>query len=478
VDEWQRARLIPTWGVSSDTEAEMRATSATLSVLSVVRDFSSSLLSPLGAPTAVKASVECFTEPRFKKADGGQIRPDGAIVVSYGKRTWTALVEVKTGRSVLDPEQVNGYIEVARSNGYDAIITISNELAVAGQHPTKGLKLRSNSKVQVHHISWTRLLAIAVTCKVHRGVSDPEQSWILGELIRYLECDASGAMSFNDMGATWVAVREAARDASLRKNSDGAMEVVERWDQLVRFVSLKLGADIGADVQQVLTKPQLDPKFRTNSHLESLCSAGTLLGVLRVPNTVGDITLEADLRARRIAVSVQLSAPADRGNKGKLTWLLKQFKPDTPDGLIIEVWPRNAREPISVTLGQLRESKHDVEGLANREVIRFRLVQRSEMGLARKAGSKPLGFIDSVINAVEGFYERIVQNLVPYVAKAPQVRVRAPEIDGAAVVAFAPTPIHSGIAAADDDVHSADQSPAHAANSSTDEPPTFSTVNP
>ncbi len=71
--------------------------------------------------------------------------------------------------------------------------------------------------------------------KVHRGVEDPEQAWILGELIRYLEHPASGAMAFEDMGPNWVAVRDAAREGTLRKTGDDVRDIVQRWDQLMRF---------------------------------------------------------------------------------------------------------------------------------------------------------------------------------------------------------------------------------------------------
>jgi hypothetical protein len=64
-DGFQLARLIPVSGISNNTEAEMRATSALLSVLTIVRDFSVAMLSPLGASTARKASVEAFIETKF-----------------------------------------------------------------------------------------------------------------------------------------------------------------------------------------------------------------------------------------------------------------------------------------------------------------------------------------------------------------------------------------------------------------------------
>ena len=40
-----------------------------------------------------------------------------------------ALVEVKTGDAKLDAEQINAYIEIARLNNHDCVITISNEIA-------------------------------------------------------------------------------------------------------------------------------------------------------------------------------------------------------------------------------------------------------------------------------------------------------------------------------------------------------------
>ena len=44
--------------------------------------------------------------------------------------------------------------------------------------------------------------------RIHRGVDDPDQAWILGELIRYLEHPKSGAHDFHDMGGSWTSVRD------------------------------------------------------------------------------------------------------------------------------------------------------------------------------------------------------------------------------------------------------------------------------
>ncbi len=72
--KWPRSRLIPVSGIGSKKEAETRAASAVLAVLSVVRDLSLALFGPMGAPRAQKAIVETFTEPIFA-VDGRKIRP-------------------------------------------------------------------------------------------------------------------------------------------------------------------------------------------------------------------------------------------------------------------------------------------------------------------------------------------------------------------------------------------------------------------
>jgi hypothetical protein len=98
---FQIARLIPVSGISNNVEAEMRATSALLSVLTIERDLSIAVFSPRGASTARKATVEALIETSFKLDDGAVVRPDGLVQVTYGSSVRKALVEVKTGKSSL-----------------------------------------------------------------------------------------------------------------------------------------------------------------------------------------------------------------------------------------------------------------------------------------------------------------------------------------------------------------------------------------
>lgn len=421
-DGFQVARLIPVSGISNNTEAEMRATSALLAVLTIVRDFSIGVLSPLGASTARKATVEAFIETTFKLDDGTVVRPDGLVQVTYGSSTWKTLVEVKTGSNALQPEQVTSYLTVARQHGIDAVLTISNEIGIAGQHPCSRVRVRSNSKVLLAHLAWTELLAHAVKAKVHRGVSDPEQAWILGELIRYLEHPASGAMDLQDMGPAWASTRDNARAGTLRRTDAECAEITQRWDQLLRFAALRLGSSTGVDVQPVVPRAHADPGARSAHLAENLTSNGVLDGTLRIPGAAGDLLISADLRARQIATSTVVPAPTDRGNRARVTWLLKQLGSDAPGDLMIEAWPRQARQPLVASVASAQEDKDLLVDPDRRDTLRFGLVRRSEMGQNRKDGGRSPGFIESTTAAIDAFYSSVVQQIVPWSPRPPQVR--------------------------------------------------------
>jgi hypothetical protein len=94
-ESWHEARLIPTSGISGAEEQERRATSALLAVLTAVREFGRAITQPLGAPAG---NVQAFIEVPFMLGEK-RVFPDGLIRVMRGQKSWTALVEVKTGNN-------------------------------------------------------------------------------------------------------------------------------------------------------------------------------------------------------------------------------------------------------------------------------------------------------------------------------------------------------------------------------------------
>ncbi len=124
-ETWLSARLIPISGLGGNEEKESRATSALLAVLGAVKEFGRATLDRLGVPAGV---VSTFCEVPFDLENGRRVRVDGLVRVRRGKKTWTLLVEVKTGSSELGHDQVETYLEAVRENHFDGLLTISNQI--------------------------------------------------------------------------------------------------------------------------------------------------------------------------------------------------------------------------------------------------------------------------------------------------------------------------------------------------------------
>lgn len=383
--------------------------------MGAVREFGAAVTKPLGAPAG---QVGTYIEVPFKIGER-TCYPDGLLEVSRGGRTWTALVEVKAGPAVLDRTQIETYLDVARESGFDVVLTVSNQMAPApGVHPVD-VDRRKVRKVSLHHLSWAEVLTVAVQQRVHRGVSDPEQAWILGELIRYLEHPKSGALDFTDMGGGWVPVRQAVAAGTLRANDNGLTEVISRWEQLLRFAALRLGRELGADVQVQLSRKEVaEPSLRFAAQAQSLVSDGLLTGTLRIPDAIAPLDLVADLRASRVTVSVDVEAPKEGRAATRVNWLVRQLR-DAPESLRIDAFAAASRTSTSELLRVVRENPATLIADSKRDLRTFRIVAVSPLGLKRGTGRG--GFIDSVLASVDGFYEVVVQQLRPWSARPPQL---------------------------------------------------------
>ncbi|GAA3149678.1 hypothetical protein JOF29_005187 [Kribbella aluminosa] len=416
-ESWHQARLIPTSGINGADEQERRATSALLAVMSSVREFGRVLTQPLGAPAG---QLETYIEVPFQLGER-RLYPDGVLRARRGQKEWTALVEVKTGVNALDAEQLEAYLDIAREQGFDAVVTISNEIpAIAGMHPTKVDK-RKLKRVALYHWSWSMILAEAVLQKEHRGVADPDQAWILGELIRYLEHPRSGALQFDDMGPSWVATREAVASGTLRPGDKCAPEVAGRFDALLRYVSLQLGRKLGDDVTPALARKELaDPALRSQALVQSMSTQGILQGAINIPNAVGQLVVTADLRAGMVTCHVDIAAPRDGRATTRVNWLLRQLR-HAPDSTRLEAFVMHGRGPgTAELLRAVRDQPALLIEDPKKELRSFRIALGSPLGSKRGRGRG--SFIDSVENAIDTFYGDIVQDLRAWTAAPPRLR--------------------------------------------------------
>jgi hypothetical protein len=421
-----------------------------------VPEFGFALLDDLGAPKS--PVIETFTEVRFKDAAGKSVIPDGAIVCRRGKREWVCLVEVKTGSNVLKDDQVSAYLDIARESGFDGVLTISNQITASASESPISLDGRKLRKVSLWHLSWWRILTEAVVRSRHRGVSDPDQAWILRELIHYLSSEASGTYGFEDMGEHWVPLRKAVSANTLRQSDKATRAVAERWEQFTQYLCLSLSQELGRAVEATRTPRKQTTLERLNELTIALANSATLDATLRVPDAVGDLHIRADLRSRQTSTSVIVDAPRDGRVRSRITWLLRQLD-NAPPALTIEAkYPYSGSVPAT-----LAQAKDDPLVLLNpqdpkREPKEFVLTLTRPMG--QKRGRSEGSFVRDTSAQTVAFYRDLVQNLKAWQAPAPKIKAAEPEktlpadnddqpieqVWGNAVTADAPPPEqeHSG----------------------------------
>ncbi len=413
---WQPARLIPTTGIGGQDEQEQRATSSLLAVIKAVPQFGRAITAHLGAPAG---RIETYTEVRFQDADNKTVIPDGAIVVERGKTRWVCLVEVKTGGAPLQAGQIERYLDIAKVHGFDALLTISNQIASSPTESPVAVDARKLKRVSLYHISWWRVMTIARVWHQHRGIADTDQAWILGELIAYLDHERAGAGGFEDMGASWVAVRDGARQLTLRAPDKDVRDVASRWEQFVQYLALGLCQDLGRDVDPVWPR-NLDVGARRDLIVRNLVESGRLEATVRVPDAAAPIDLAADLRTRLFTTSVELAAPRDGRPRTRVSWLLRQLR-DTNDALRIDARYPNVKESVTVMLKDAREQPDRLLYAQDpkREPRAFRVSLSRELGTKR--GKNQGSFVNESKKQALDFYREVVQGLRAWSPSAPRL---------------------------------------------------------
>ncbi|MGW4675690.1 TerD family protein [Streptomyces sp. NPDC004324] len=406
-ESWRDARLFPASALKSDRERETRATSVLLSVMAQVPEFGRRLTAAFGAPAG---RMETFTEVTLPHGDTPR-RPDGVIRVARAGKLWTALVETKTNGSALKADQVQAYMDIAARRGYEAVITLSNDVALEGS-PLVEVKIdgRRKHRVALWHLSWAEVAHQAQMLIRHEGVGNAAHAWLLQELLHYLRHENSGCHGFQNMGPAWVPVRNGIDDETLCQGDPRALEVVENWERLIRQVCLRLGGELGRKVlPDHRAKRGIDPTVLRARLADQLCLDGRLQSSVRIEQTPGVLTITADLRTGKLRTSVEIPAP-EQGYP--LSWAKRLVRrlAEAPADLHIETLVDGEKGGPRGTLERLRPEPADLlPKEAGTQITGFRLSLLKSMGSSR--GNAESGFIRSVDDAVNRFYTGVVVHL-------------------------------------------------------------------
>lgn len=417
----ERARLFP---VLADTSKEGRSLSIFLSCFQNVDEFANALLSSVDVRRGVRSRIETFTEVVLRK-DAGKpgLRPDGLILVTNGTKTWSALVEAKVGNSDLTAEQVEGYLELARLNGIDALITLSNQFSPIPSHHPVSVSATAKRRVGLFHWSWMNVVTQAALLLNNDDIADDEQRIILQEMNRFLLHPSAGVKSFDQMPAAWSdLVGKVQAGGAIAANSTEAKDVVGAWHQEVGDLSLILSRQLGADVRARMTRAHAaDPAARQRAAQNRLASEACLRAAFVVPFAAAPMEICADLEKRTITVLMRLRAPDEpKTTKGKVNWLLRQLQKADPNDIHVRLfWPGRSSH-TQYTLAALREdstpASADRDGMT---VLSFEVLLVKDLG-ARFGQRK--NFISELEAAAPAFYENVGEKLKAWQPRAPKLR--------------------------------------------------------
>lgn len=416
------ARLIPT---VADSHKEERVSSILLAALMVVPCFCRSMLSTIGLRVGTKAKVRCFTEVTFAETPEGmgEKRPDGLIVVSTGRRTWTAIIEAKIDKNAIQEDQLKTYLALAKINGIDAVITVSNQMiAHPSHHPVK-LGTRDRKGIELFHWSWMMIKTMALLGLDQEVFDNGEQRWILREVTRYLEHDSSGVLGFTQMNPEWTqVVSNFKSNVSMRPGSDEITNTIGAWHQEVRDLCLLMSRKLAHPVDGKLSKShRRDSMQRLKDDSKSLATTGKLSCTLKIEGAA-DMEIVADLRSRTLTCSMSFKAPTDRQrHSARINWLIRQLSKTEDGTLMIQAhWPGRA-EMTRATLQTLRDAgKPDPLIGPNTSLTPYAFDILMIRDLAGRF-SRPKVFIEEVEKLVPETYAKIGQYVAPFQAPAPKV---------------------------------------------------------
>lgn len=417
-----RARLFP---VLPDSQKEQKTLSIVLATLISVHPFAERLFATLGQKFGKRATVDGYTEVTLtNEVKNLKDRPDGLIVIKNGKKTWTALVEAKVGKAVIELDQLERYIQLAKLNGIDAVITITNQLTPSPEiHPIWKRALPKG--LELFHVSWASIFtqAFLLAAEKEDPFQNDDEAFLTSELIRYLEHSTSGVLPHDQMNKAWPDIVKAVQSGHPpNPKSPDVREMITHWHQEARDVALIMTRRLREPVNISVSRTFLaNPATWVESEIKDFCSKSVISFQLDVPNAAGKIKIEADFLRRAIRVSMKLNAPADKArNPSRLNWLLKQLKSSDLSKVSIFCTTKGRGAGFGSMAKEVNLETDEFKALG--EITSFNVEMASDLSAKFNSRKK---FVEELELLVPQFYENVGQHIKAWTPSPPRVRKEA-----------------------------------------------------
>ncbi len=417
-EQGSRAALFP---ALSEGSREKRAVSILLACMEQVPELTETLLQGQGAPLGKRSKLQAWTEVGIIGGKG-VVRPDGRIMILTPRgQQWTALVEAKIGKGQLDAEQIEAYLGSGRTEGVNALITISNDFAaLPTHHPTYEGKVPKG--MSLLHWSWCSVLTKCRLLADGGEIEDRDHRWVVEHLVRFLDHPSTGVTRFDRMPASWKEITAAVgAGAMIRRNDEATLEAVAGWVQETRDLGLQLTELLHYPVPIKFSRAdRADPAAAVTRTLETLCNEQKLEVEYDIPDGVSPLKVTADLRSKTLTASMTVGAPDDRKTaKACTNWLLRALTRTDPIGVHIKAVYGGRRQDAQEALDKVRENPNTLDSVDPKICPkRFEVKIVSDLG-RRMEGQKT--FVQALEKLVPEFYTQVGQRLRTWVPSAPRV---------------------------------------------------------
>lgn len=218
-------------------------------------------------------------------------------MLTVGNRQWRALVEAKVGNNQLEPEQIERYRQLAKDNGIDCVISISNQFATdPTSHPNEEVR-KSRSKVPVFHWSWMHVLTTTDLLVSTDCIADADELVLMNELRRFLTHESACVKGFERMPKEWAEPNKLVTSGGANPaKSSLLLPVISGWHQGTRDLTLILSRMTGAQVSEKLPRKHIGaPAERQKDEALVLRESHCLNVILGIPDAAAAIEVKGRL---------------------------------------------------------------------------------------------------------------------------------------------------------------------------------------